>query len=334
VNRLPEGTWETIREDLRKRLDTLDLEKVELFGLPEGEIEPQMLSTALMQPVEEWLRTHCPDPPGPLPEDFNLPELLESLTEQISLISKDQVLHTRAVALLREVTVVRAQTLAAQAEQDVPPLDPGLEEVWGALTAPGGALAELERALEPNPYRWSAGLAALKQAVAGATERDFSVLAANVWDDLVAVWQGGGVPTGSRELLEQKGLEHRITPEAGEPDHLLRIWSEALDVLLREDPAPLVRAASERFTGPGFLILVQAAALGMPGPDQLLQRLLTDQFERVLDLARKTLCQARGGAVRAALAPFEEAITQSDRAASSVLPWLQQQLKPAEVIEP
>ncbi|MDR1117856.1 MAG: hypothetical protein LBL01_00975 [Bifidobacteriaceae bacterium] len=165
VNRLPPGAWEQIRPDAARRLAEAGLDAVDLLPVAQADGAPDLIADADgVEQVRAWLADRWP--PASMPDPH---PLLASLASAAVGLARDQELHTRTVALLRQVTRDRAAALA-QAARTVP--------------GPPGQPPNLPDAVPSL-------IDAARQAA---------------WRGMTETWRGGAVPAGTGELLTTPAL--------------------------------------------------------------------------------------------------------------------------------
>ncbi|MDR2380126.1 MAG: hypothetical protein LBE08_02955 [Bifidobacteriaceae bacterium] len=103
-------------------------------------------------------------------------------------------------------------------------------------------------------------------------------------------------------------------------------WTAAVSGAVA-DPG-MVRAGrlAEALTQAGVVRLVQAAALSVAAPAEILAQLTGEEAGVLVDRSRAALEDALVGAVERALSPFRQALARVDQEPSRVLPWVAERL--------
>jgi hypothetical protein len=239
-----------------------------------------------------------------------------------------------------------AAAAASAAGEPLGELDPRVAEAWLDQIGPDGPLSDLRAAAPASAVqrtKWAVALGAVANAVSDAVHTATAKAPADAWVQLVRLWKGERVPAGTRELLGSAGLAE-LKEDRG-PRAVYALWTSALAARLESYVQPAGGAVGEAEGGAqdsaagavgiaGLTTLAQAAALGADGPTRVLRSLLGDKAEQALADARSTLDQARIEAVEQTLAAFTEAVLETARAASSVLPRLAERLAHASAKVP
>ncbi|MDR1442656.1 MAG: hypothetical protein LBJ02_09800 [Bifidobacteriaceae bacterium] len=324
VNRVPEGAWPAISQDIKGRLKQAGLGKVALLQIVQAEGAPDVLPRSAVASVRRWLTARFPIPERPA----GCPEVREALSrvaEEAVELANAEAVHQASVELLRGATDAKlAEVAEATALATPSAADSRLAGVWLDQIGPDGPLTDvnlLGEVSEERRERVSRALAALGRAVSDAVQPDFRTIMTDARAAMIGVWQGAGVPEGTRVLLERRGLAE---PELGKDlagSAGYGLWVEGLMARLRERHDAATKAATDALTRTGMVSLVQAAALGAEGPGEFAARLLGDQFEPVLADGHEALRQARASSVRLALAVFTDTVRELERTASGTLSW-------------
>ncbi|MDR2348793.1 MAG: hypothetical protein LBD90_09340 [Bifidobacteriaceae bacterium] len=355
VDRVPAGAWEMIEPDLTRRLESLALGYVALWPVPEcaespqapqqagpqagsqtaapgaqpapAQTAPQALPPDVIGGLLGWLQERFPPPPQP-PDPR--PQI-EAVARAAAELARDLTAQARAVALLYDATEAQAATIAAVARAQLPAqVDPQVTEVWLTLIGSAGGLATLTSASAASAdgrERWGAALAQLGAAVSDAVARDASTAAGVARGAMAAVWRGPGVPSGSSVLLDRAVLAASPPPPLTTGRQTpYRAWSARLVEALAGLGPSRVSATAEALTQAGLLALVQAAALGLPGPAKLAEELLGEQAGPVVEAAQATLRETRSDVARAALTPFRDVLETAGRTPSGTVKHLAERL--------
>ncbi|MDR2373375.1 MAG: hypothetical protein LBD77_04605 [Bifidobacteriaceae bacterium] len=322
VNRVPEHAWPLIEADVRQRLAAKSLDGVELFSIPEAERAPQVLPEPSVAPLRRWLEDRFPVTPQTAARP-DLRALLNRAAAGAAEVAQAQSVHQASVELLATATEALLEA-GAEAAADFAPGPPpqALEEAWLDQIGPGGPLAGLDLAPDPERQaRWASGLAPVGRAVSDAVAPAFRQLLTGARAEMARAWQGPDVPEGTRALLERRGLADAAVTEdlAGSAGYGL--WVEGVAARLRRRHDPAVTRATAALRTAGLVALVQAAVLGLEGPAGLLGQLLGDQAEAVTEDGREALREARASSARLALAVFADAVREVERAASDKVTW-------------
>jgi hypothetical protein len=333
VTRLPDKAWDLIQPDLRQRLEALKMDYVQTLPVPEVDGSPDELASSAISSVMDWLTAQF----GPPPEvGESLPVFpWTRIALQTAELVKDQAVHARTVNLLREATLTELATQVTGARAALPdPSQPTLVESWLELIAPDGPLADLisgQPATSEQSRRRDAGLACLGGKLSDAVQAAAVTVSAGSAQALADLWTGGSVPDGSRGLLEDAALT------APRPADGQTTWSDWLEFVrsdladrpdltgrfgLAQPSAPAEPLALAGLTVDGLVTIIQAAAIGLPGPLHLLRQLAGQAYEAPVEAARQGLLAGLAKTASQAGEPYLAALNEVEQPVTGSLVWL------------
>jgi hypothetical protein len=114
VNRVPQGAWEAIANDIGKRLGAAGLDRVALFQIPELDNTPAVLPASLVEPLRQWLTDHFPIPERQA-DSPDLRVVLGQLAADAAGLVTAQAVHQASVDLLKTATETQSASAAETA---------------------------------------------------------------------------------------------------------------------------------------------------------------------------------------------------------------------------